>query len=139
MLIRSLALIGLSFLAGVLAADLRTAAQSAAPAVVVPSRPNFERRFWPVSTRDLGTTSHTHVEVSGVVTYRRKEDDGDAHIRICDAGICIVAECIPELPEPCVGVRKGDTVTVRGISRYDKQHGWAEVHPVLELGRSAGR
>lgn len=92
-----------------------------------------DRRWWPVSTAALATTTRTHVEVRGTVTYRRKEEDGDVHLRICDGGLCIVAECIPELPAPCVGVRKGEVVTVRGISRYDKQHGWGEVHPVLEL------
>lgn len=91
------------------------------------------RRFWPVSTGALATTSHTHVEVRGVVTYRAREDDGDIHLRVCDGGLCIVAECIPELPTPCAGVRKGDAVAVRGISRFDRKHGWGEVHPVLGL------
>lgn len=98
-----------------------------------PAHAEASRRYWPVTTATLATTSHTHVEVTGTVTLRRKEDDGDIHLRICNAGLCIVAECIPELPTHCVGVRKGDTVTVRGISRYDRKHGWGEVHPVLEL------
>ena len=100
------------------------------------------RTYWPV---DLATyaqkgTAHTHVELSGYVTYTLKEGDGDVHIRVCDsasvAGMnlahCIVAECIPKLP--CAVPHVGAHVRVRGISRRDPEHSnWAEVHPVEEL------
>jgi hypothetical protein len=27
----------------------------------------------------------------------------------------------------------GEVITVEGISRFDKKHGWSECHPVLNL------
>jgi hypothetical protein len=57
---------------------------------------------------DLSAFSHmapgaasipTHIEVAGWVTYKKVEADGDVHLRLCDGEDCIVAECIPELPE----------------------------------------
>lgn len=85
---------------------------------------------------------HTHVEVDGWVTYKAREDDGDWHLRICDDQAihtmnrlrCIVAEIIPALPLKPPKV--GDHVRVRGIYRFDAEepnHGWAEVHPVLQI------
>lgn len=86
-------------------------------------------------------TPHTHVEVGGFVTYVRREEDGDLHIRLCDSPRlermdrrrCVVAECIPALP--CEPPMVGDRIRIRGISRWDAEraHGWREVHPVLEL------
>jgi hypothetical protein len=82
----------------------------------------------------------THVEVTGFVTYKAIEEDGDVHLRICDSARvkgmdrkrCIVAELIPALPlSPAPKVRQH--VWLRGIYRFDGEHGhgWAEVHPVL--------
>ena len=83
----------------------------------------------------------THVEVSGYVTYVKREDDGDLHIRLCDAPAvkgmdrtrCVVAECVPALP--CSRPKMRAHLTVRGISRWDGEaaHGWHEIHPVLEV------
>jgi hypothetical protein len=71
------------------------------------------------------------VQVTGKVTLVRHEADGDLHIRIEDGGAFIVAECIPKLP--CAAPKVGDTVTVTGISRFDGEHKWQEIHPVETL------
>jgi hypothetical protein len=104
------------------------------------ARAEEERAFHPVPVDQLaaGTIhTHTHVETSGRVEYRRSEEDGDVHLRICGpAGGCVVAECIPEIPsirDACKRFRKGSQVTVRGISRYDGKHRWWEIHPVLGI------
>jgi len=86
----------------------------------------------------------THVEVVGFVTYVKREEDGDLHVRLCDSpkveGMnrkrCVVAECIPALP--CERPKIGARVTVRGVTRYDAEagHGWWEIHPVLYINRS---
>lgn len=80
----------------------------------------------------------THIQVTGWVTYKKAEKDGDVHLRLCDGEDCIVAEAIPELPEIAAqarALRVPVKVTVRGISRYDGApgHHWNEVHPVLGL------
>lgn len=96
------------------------------------------RFFWPIDTLTYAQkgTVHTHIAVTGYVTYTALEDDGDLHIRLCDSpsvvGMdktrCIIAECIPALP--CTRPAKGNKIVVRGISRRDPEHGWNETHPV---------
>jgi hypothetical protein len=88
-----------------------------------------------------GARVQTHVEVAGWVTYVRREDDGDLHIRVCDSPQvevmdrkhCVVAECIPALP--CEAPMIGHRYILRGISRYDSENGhkWREIHPVLSI------
>jgi len=83
-----------------------------------------------------GSFHHTHVEVRGIVAYTVAETDGDTHIKLLSIypdtlNRFIIAECIPKLP--CRHPKSGDTITVRGISRYDPEHRWYEVHPVEEL------
>lgn len=83
-----------------------------------------------------GSDIPTHVDVAGLVVLAKHERDGDRHLKICEDSTCaafIVAECIPEFPKPCQGVRKGQWVRVKGISRYDGHHRWSEVHPVESL------
>ena len=90
-----------------------------------------QRTYWnvPLDTLAIGHPKHTHVAVTGTVTYTRLEDDGDLHIRLTSpSGAFIIAECIPELP--CARPSLGRVITVRGISRRDSEHGWWECHPV---------
>jgi hypothetical protein len=94
------------------------------------------------STRELPITQWTHVEVTGVVQAVLHEEDGDLHLRITDgsvkvcgkkeyaSGQCIVAEARPGTVLPRGLPTVGDRITVRGISRYDRQHSWSEVHPL---------
>lgn len=85
--------------------------------------------FHPVPVKKLPTTRWTHVHVCGVVTLVKKEEDGDVHIRLTDRTRFVVAEIVPAIPLPAP--TRGQTICVDGISRDDKAHGWAEVHPVL--------
>ena len=74
---------------------------------------------------------HTHVQVTGRVALVRHELDGDLHIKLVGATRFIVAECIPQLP--CTPPVVGTKITVFGISRYDSEHRWWEVHPVEHI------
>lgn len=89
----------------------------------------FAESFHKVTLKQAQTTSWTHICVTGPVVYVRAMKDGDIHITLDDGRDKIVAEIIPaiQLPRPKKGVR----ITVCGISRWDKRHRWAEVHPVL--------
>lgn len=94
-----------------------------------------QRTYWnvPLDTLALGHLKHTHVAVTGTVSYTRKEDDGDIHIKlVAPSGRFIIAECIPELP--CTFVpRAGVKVRVKGITRLDPEHLWSEIHPVENI------
>lgn len=79
----------------------------------------------------LARSVHTHVEVSGRVTYVRHEADGDWHVRVSEGPASIIAEIIPAIPLPVP--RRGQCVQLRGIRRIDRERGHrqqAEVHPV---------
>lgn len=85
------------------------------------------RPYHRVTLAQMQTTSRTHVETCGPVVYRRQMADGDWHVTLDDGVSQVVVEIIPALPlDP---PRKGQIVRVRGIARWDKAHGWAEVHP----------
>lgn len=68
--------------------------------------------------------------VIGTVDYVQKSYDGDTHVNIrADNGRVLAAEIVPELPifPPPIGVR----VKIWGVTRYDLQHRWWELHPVI--------
>lgn len=93
----------------------------------------ISRTYWPISidTMWVGHQKHTHGAVTGVVKYCRSEDDGDKHIKlekIGDSTKFIVGEIIPLIPLACP--KAGQTITVSGITRYDPEHSWREIHPV---------
>jgi hypothetical protein len=79
----------------------------------------------------LGQVHMTRAEVTGKVTLVKKEADGDMHIRVSDGKHFIVAECMPQMP--CVRPKVGQAVTVQGITRFDGEHKWFELHPVTKL------
>lgn len=92
-----------------------------------------QRTYWPVplDTLAIGHLKHTHVEVRGQVAYVRTESDGDVHIKLVspwNPARFIIVECIPRLP--CARPMVGADIIVRGITRWDPEHGWAELHPV---------
>jgi len=88
----------------------------------------WNRVYHPVTIASLAHNTFTHVEVEGRVALVRHEEDGDIHIRLEDAqGRFVVVEVIPEISLTIPKV--GDLVRVRGISRYDRQHHWWEIHP----------
>lgn len=84
-----------------------------------------------VAKMATGQVHMTRAEVTGSVQIVRREDDGDWHIRVSDGKYFIVAECMPQLP--CTLPKVGDKITVRGITRYDYEHSWYELHPVTGL------
>lgn len=89
------------------------------------------RTYFPVPVCNMKANDHTHVRVSGRVALVKHEADGDTHIRLVDHACFVVAECIPEMP--CRAPKVGQTITVQGISRFDGEHKWLEVHPVEKL------
>lgn len=101
----------------------------------------LSRIYWVATVPQLANPvfKHTHAAVVGVVAYTRIESDGDLHIRMVKdsaalgdtAAVFIIAECIPKLP--CRRPRRGERITVKGITRDDFEHGWREIHPVEEL------
>jgi hypothetical protein len=78
-----------------------------------------------------GQVHMTRAEVSGTVQMVRHQADGDWHIRVGDGQYYIIAECMPQFP--CTLPKVGDRITVRGITRYDYEHSFYELHPVLGL------
>lgn len=79
----------------------------------------------------VATTRWTHVCTVGPVVYRRKMKDGDWHITLDNGKAKLVLEIIPQLP--LTPPRKGQVVQACGITRWDKGHGWAELHPVITI------
>jgi len=85
------------------------------------------RLYHPVPLRSVATTRYTHVETCGLVAFVRKQQDGDLHVTLIDGTVKVVVELIPaiRLPAP----KKGQRMVVRGITRTDREHGYAEIHP----------
>lgn len=88
------------------------------------------RTYHRVPLADLPSSQWTHVSTVGTVVYVRHQDDGDWHITLMDppAAVKVVCEIIPAIPVPVP--RKGQRIRVWGIARTDKDHHFAEVHPV---------
>jgi hypothetical protein len=90
------------------------------------------RQYFKVAIADMPANHYTHVEITGMVKSVKPQNDGDTHIQVSDGAGFIIAECIPKLP--CSVIPDvGRTVTIRGISRYDRENHWYEVHPVEEI------
>lgn len=89
--------------------------------------------YRPIPLAALATTRHTHVCVVGPVVYVRKQRDGDLHVTLHDGTTTVVLEIIPQLP--LARPVKGTVIRACGISRYDRHHRWAEVHPVTSWSR----
>jgi len=83
----------------------------------------------PLATIAKGLWKRPRARVKGLVAQVVHEQDGDVHIRLTDGANFIVCEVIPELPMPSPHV--GATVTLHGIVRYDGEHRWWELHPLL--------
>ncbi len=96
------------------------------------------RTYHVVPLTKVAASRWTHIETCGKVVYVRKQQDGDWHITIAKGQTKIVVEIIPLIP--LVVPKKGQTIQVRGISRYDKGHGWAEIHPAehIQIGCDNG-
>lgn len=94
------------------------------------------RTYWavPLDSLAIGHYRHTHAAVTGTVAYVVNESDGDIHIKLVSpSGHFVICECIPEFPTPCQGIKAGQVITVRGITRRDPEHLWFELHPVERI------
>ena len=95
------------------------------------------RTYWGINPDEFARIGsvHTHVQITAWVRATRMEPDGDRHIQLVPApgaaAPFFIAECIPKLP--CGIPVPGSQITVQGISRYDLEHKWWEVHPVETL------
>ena len=90
------------------------------------------RHYFKVAIADMPANHYTHVEITGMVKSIQPQKDGDTHIQVSDGADFVIAECIPKLP--CSVIPDvGQTVTIRGVSRYDRENHWYEVHPVEEI------
>ena len=69
--------------------------------------------------------------IEGTVTYIKKEDDGDYHFVVTDGKVNVVCEIVPE--NPLEHPKAGQQVIVWGIPRWDGEHRWGEIHPVMGL------
>lgn len=90
--------------------------------------------------QDYGRFVGPRAVITGYVINHSDEPDGDYHFNIAatDLGSIdrnraiddfVVCEIIPELPIDPPPLHS--YVTVRGIARWDIEHGWPELHPVL--------
>ena len=86
-----------------------------------------------VPLSEMATTTWTHVCVVGPVVYVRRQQDGDIHVTLDDGYAKVVLEIIPQLPLP--SPVKRTVIRACGITRYDRKHGWPEVHPVTSWRR----
>lgn len=90
-----------------------------------------------LTVAQVATTVYSHACVDGTVTQRRREHDGDWHLRVEAGGAFLVAEIIPQIP--LSAPKKGTRVRVCGVTRYDKLHRWPELHPVLTIRALEGK
>ncbi len=68
--------------------------------------------------------------VRGTISDIIKAWDGDWHVNIKDAkGNVLVMEIIPEYPLPIPKI--GEKIQAWGITRYDLEHRWWELHPLI--------
>lgn len=86
------------------------------------------------------------VVITGKVLYKAAQADGDMHVVIVDPSVpntittlteilandldFVVCEIIPEIPMATIPVLHS-TISIQGIARWDIEHGWPEIHPVL--------
>lgn len=107
--------------------------------------------FQPTTIRTLqylGRFVAPRAQITGKVIYKASQSDGDMHIILSDPSVpntistlgaltdngfdFVVCEAIPEIPLPNGYPVLHSTVTIQGIARWDFEHGWPEIHPVLD-------
>jgi hypothetical protein len=90
-----------------------------------------ERVYHRVPLDKVAASSRTHIDTCGPVVYVRKQQDGDFHVTLDNGKARVVVEIIPLIP--LQAPKKGQTIRVRGISRFDKSHRFAEIHPAEQI------
>lgn len=86
-----------------------------------------------VSLPDLavyGRFEAPHAVTRGTVTSITGQRDGDFHISLTAEGARIVLEPIPQRPLSSLP-RVGEPIEAWGIVRWDLEHDWGELHPLL--------
>jgi hypothetical protein len=95
----------------------------------------------------LGRFVGPRAQITGKVVYKASQSDGDMHIILADPSVpdtistlgaltqggydFVVCEAISEIPLANGFPVLHSTVTVQGLARWDFEHGWPEIHPVL--------
>lgn len=90
-----------------------------------------QRLYHKVTLEGVAQLTEGHAEVCGLVTYVKKQSDGDWHITLDNGKTKVVLEIIPKLPLKVPN--KNDKVRAQGIVRFDKHHKWYEIHPVESI------
>jgi hypothetical protein len=89
---------------------------------------NPKRIYYTLPLDQIATTSRTHVCTVGRVVYKRKQQDGDWHITMSNGTVKVVLEIIPGLEMEVPS--KGTVIRACGITRWDRRHKFAELHPL---------
>lgn len=95
----------------------------------------------------LGRFVSPRGSITGKVVYKASQSDGDMHIILADPSVpdtistlggltaagypFVVCEIIPEIPMPNGVPVLHSTISAQGIARWDFEHGWPELHPLL--------
>lgn len=89
-----------------------------------------------VSIRQLnwGLYPKPRAMVAGVVTAVVQVNDGDWHVDVTAPDGTIVTEFIPEYPISLPHM--GEHIRIWGIPRFDIEHRWSELHPVIGWQKS---
>lgn len=92
-----------------------------------------EKNIYPTTT--IGTLNNNmfwkpRAAVVGTVIDELRASDGDWHINVQDEhGDILVVEMIPEYPLSLPNI--GSKIKIWGITRFDLEHRWWELHPVI--------
>ena len=95
----------------------------------MPPRPPRVFSASTVATISAGHYPGAGASVVAQVTAVTQELDGDIHVQLQAGSSFLIGEIVPELEIP--PPNEGALVTAWGIVRYDAQHGWWELHPLL--------
>lgn len=95
----------------------------------------------------LGRFVSPRAQITGKVIYKASQTDGDMHIILSDPSVpntittltaltqagydFVVCEIIPEIPMSNGVPVLHSVITANGIARWDFEHGWPELHPLL--------
>lgn len=84
----------------------------------------------PISVLTHSLYPKSHAAVIGTVTAVVNSGDGDWHLNVSDEqGRIVIAEIVPEYPLTLPVI--GQAVKIWGITRYDLEHRWWELHPAF--------
>ena len=103
--------------------------QRARLATTPPSEPPIAFPLVPVGYLSAGKFGGPRASVEGRITQVNRRFDGDIEMRLKREDQFVVLEIVPELPMDPPDT--GDDILAWGIVRFDGDHGWWELHPLL--------